>query len=130
MFVAGMKRAEIARELGVTRATIGNWAKSDAWEGRLESVVDSANRAADFATSDIVAASLMRLKSQMTRRVAELEALCSPANHPSVRLRAIQLWLKLAGIDKAMPDPINPKTETDLHLVEDLIDQGDDARVG
>jgi DNA-binding XRE family transcriptional regulator len=121
MFVAGAKKATIARELGVTKATIGAWAREDAWEGRLVDIVATANAAAEYQVGDQVAATLLRLKSQMTKRVAELETLCGPANHPSVRLRAIQVWLKLAGVDQALPNPLKPGEGTSLQLVEDLV---------
>lgn len=121
MFVAGMKRTDIARELGVTRMTISNWARSDSWVGRLEGIVAGANDAANLASSDIIAGALARLKTRMNQRVTELEGLCSPAQHPTVRLRAIQLWLKLAGIDRALPNPVEQRGATELSLVEDLV---------
>ncbi len=120
MYVAGHRKASIARELGVTKATIGAWAKADQWEGRLASVVAQANASADHVVGDQLAQALMNLKLSVTRRVQELEGLCGPSQDPSTRLRAIQLWLKLAGIDRAIPNPVDPSSKTDLALLEDL----------
>ena len=127
MYVAGMKRSHIARELGVTKATITHWSQNDRWEGRLADLVATSNAAAEHAVGDQVAAALARLKEQTAKRISELEQLCGPVNHPSVRLRAIQAWLKLAGVDRALPDPVNPNTPKSLELVEDLLEN---ERVG
>jgi hypothetical protein len=121
-----MKKSAIASELGLTRATISRWATLDQWEQRLEAIVSQANTAADLATGDRLAAALVNLKEQAVRRVTELESLCGPSNHPSTRIKAIQLWLKLAGMDRAVPTPTDPAgTSRSLELVEDLLTEKD-----
>jgi predicted transcriptional regulator len=123
LFVQGHRRADIARELGLTKATIGAWAKADQWEGRMERLVATANEAADHVVGDQLAHALAQLKLSVVRRVKELESLCGPSQEPGLRLRAIQAWLKLAGIDKALPHPTSPTTKADLTLLEDLLDK-------
>lgn len=124
LYATGMKKADIARELGLTKAAIGQWAKAERWDARLADIVSQANSAADHALGDQLAASFLRLKEQALKRVSELELLCGPAQHPSTRLKAIQLWLKLAGLDRAMPNPITPGSNpNELRLVEDLLEK-------
>src|SRR5688572_23669337 len=105
LYAAGIKKSDIARELGVTRAAVTNWSHLDEWEARLNPGL--AEAAADFATTNQTAAAIMRLRSQTSKRINELELLCGPSHHPTVRLRAIGMWLKLAGVDSALPEPKN-----------------------
>lgn len=125
MFVAGIRKAEIARELGVTRATVGNWCLKDRWTARMDAIAVGADQAADWASKDAVAATMYRLKSRLPQRVNELEQMCSPGNHPSVRLRAIQAWIKMAT-DKTLP--VEVAKGNDLQLEEDLLEDEDVGR--
>lgn len=124
LFATGSSKTEVARELGVTKTTITNWAKSDRWEERLADVVSHANAAAEHAVGDQLAAALARLKSQTAKRIMELELMCGPSAEPGIRLKAIQLWLKLAGLDRAIPTPTDPTTPKSLELIEDLVLRG------
>lgn len=126
MYAGGMKKAEIARELGVSRPCIQNWARNDKWEERLYRVATQAEAALDFTLGNQVADVLNEMRAKMRKRVSELELLCSPANHPSTRLRAIQTWLKLAGIDRALPDPTAPTAPVNLKLIDDAIEEEDE----
>lgn len=124
MFATGAKRSEIAREMGVTKATITNWSREDRWEERIGEVVQHANAAADLAVGEEIAQGLARLKKQVARRIQELELLCGPSARPETRIKAIQLWLKLAGLERAIPTPTDPTGPKNLELVEDLVAEG------
>lgn len=123
MYASGMRKAEIARELGLTKACIGAWAKLGMWDSRLSDIVSSANAAADLEAGGELAAALAQLKRMAARRVAELELLCHAPDAPT-RMKAIQLWLKLAGMDRAIISPTNPVGDKpSLELVEDLLER-------
>ncbi len=115
LYAAGLRKSDIARELGVTRAAVTDWSHKDEWEARLNPGL--AEAAADFATTNQTAAALVRLKGQVSKRINELELLCGPSHHPTVRLRAIAMWLKLAGVDSAIPPPKDHNPS--LELVDD-----------
>lgn len=123
MFSAGCSKAEISRELGVTRPTITDWSRKDRWDQRLGHAVEKAEQVLETTGVNTVAGILDRIRGKMKIRLDELETLCaSPV--PSIRLRAIQLWLKLAGVDRPMPDPIqSSKDPATLKLIEDLIER-------
>jgi transposase-like protein len=121
MFATGARKTEIARECGVTKTTVTNWSRDDRWEQRLADVVSQANAAADHAVGEELAQALAQLKRQARKRIMELELLCGPSAKPETRIRAIQLWLKLAGLDRAIPTPTDPASPRSLELIEDLL---------
>lgn len=121
MYASGIKKSDIANELGVTRPAIGNWARKDRWDEKLLGIVARAEEALNNKTGDQVAATLNKLRSQMASRIVELESLCLPGNNPGTRLQAIKLWMELAGIKRAMPNPTDPTTPKSLQLIEDLL---------
>ena len=121
MYCSGVRKSDIASELGVTRPAVGSWAKKHHWDERVAAIVNRADEAVSNATGNKVAATLVRLQDAMASRVTELEALCMPSNTPAVRLQAIRLWLDLAGIKRAFPNPANPTTPKSLELIEDLL---------
>lgn len=121
LYAAGIKKSDIALELGVTRPSIGNWAKKDNWDDRLAGIVNRAEEAINSAVGNEIADTLLRLRSQMSQRIKELEQLCQPSNSPNVRLAAIKHWLTLAGITRAIPNPADPTTPKSLELIEDLL---------
>jgi len=131
MFCSGVRKADIAKELGVTRPAVQSWSKKDHWEERLFGIVNRAEEALNNTVGNQVAATLERLRTKMGSRITELEALCQPSNHPSVRLQAIKLWLELAGIKRAIPNPTDPTTAKSLELIEDLIhEEGIECKTG
>lgn len=121
MFATGARRSEIAREMGVTKATITNWSREDKWETRLADVVTLANAAAEYAVGEELAQALAKLKRGVARRVVELELLCGPSARPETRIKAILAWLKLAGADRAIPNPVDPTSPKNLELIADLV---------
>ena len=129
MFFAGMNKAEIARELGVTRASVNQWSKKDKWDAKLNHVVARAEESLDNADINRVANIIAKLRARMHRRIDELESLCMPNQHPATRIKAIQLWLKLAGIEQAIPNPTEPSGQSSLTLIQDLIAEEKDGEV-
>ena len=138
MFAGGMNKSAIARELGVARQNVVRWAHRDHWDerlgqpapparvmssGELEQASKDGDELARAVTGNLVAATLVKLRTKLGERVVELEALCGPTSSPTVRLRAIEVWLKLAGVRQIMPDPSVPAeamTQRDLQLLDDL----------
>ncbi len=121
LFSAGVKKSDIARELGVTKTAISRWSKLDNWTERMSKIVQQAESAADLAVGDQVAAVLITLRNRLAHRVQQLEYLCSSAATPPSRLAAIALWFKLAGIKQAIPNPAQPQSEGSLALIQDLV---------
>ena len=123
MFASGLRKADIARELGTTRVTIGNWAKKDRWDERAISVVARAEDAVDHVVGNAVADALATLKGRLRKRIEELETLCSAAVHPGTRIAAIKLWFELAKKYEAQPDPLaSAEAPGSLELVQDLLE--------
>lgn len=122
LYAAGMRKSEIAAELGFTKAAIGHWAKKDLWDIRLNKTVTEASAAVDLTLGNEVAAVLTVLRKRVANRVAELEALCHSQND-ATKLKAITTWFQLAGIKQVLPNPIDPKGARDLKLIGDLIDE-------
>lgn len=125
LYAVGLKKSEIARELGVTKACISQWSQADSWDGRLAETVRRAETAVDLVLGDQVAAVLTRLRGKLAARVAELERLCSTAEKPATRLSAISLWFKLADVKQVIPNPTKPTTPATLELIQDLVDDPD-----
>lgn len=125
LYASGIKKSDIAQELGVTRPCIGTWAKNDRWDERIAGIVSRAEEAVNHVVGNEVADTLAKLRTQMAQRVRELEQLCQPSNKPTTRLQAIKYWLELAGIRRAMPNPADPTTPKSLELFNDLLEKED-----
>lgn len=122
LYSSGIKPIEIARELGVTRQTVSYWSRQDKWDVRLSEVIHRAEEALSHVLGDQVAHILKSLRARMGARVGELEGLCQSRNE-HVRLKAITAWLKLAGVDQAVPSPTDPTNPRSLELIEDLVEK-------
>ena len=119
MYAAGLKKADIAREIGVTRPAVSAWARQDRWDERLAALVNRASDAAEWSTENALAKAMASLRLRLARRIEELEGLCGPGNHPSTRLNAIKLWLQMAGADKGtLVEPA--KHDPGISLIDDL----------
>lgn len=114
LYLEGMKKIEIARDLETTKQVINHWSKVDRWDDRIK----MASQAADMITDNALANTLADLRRKMVRRVAELEVLCGEPD-PRVRLAAIQAWLKLAGIEKLNNLPPSANRPVGLELLDD-----------
>jgi len=123
MYAAGMRKSEISREIGVTKAAVGNWCKKDRWDEKLSNVIASAEDAVNHVLGNEIAQALAGLRKRLTARLAALELLCQ-SNNEFTRLKAIEMWFKLAGIKQLMPNPVEPaKGSRNLELIQDLIDE-------
>ena len=121
MFAAGMRKSEIARELGVTKASVGHWSKKDKWEEKINNTIAQAEEAVNHVLGNEIAHALSKLRSRLTARLASLEFLCQ-SNHESTRLKAIEMWFRLAGIKQVIVNPIEPaKGNRNIELIQDLI---------
>lgn len=120
LYSGGIKPIEIGRQLGVTRQTVSYWAREDKWNDRLSEVIHRAEEALSHVLGDQIAHILKSLRARMGQRVAELEGLCASRNE-HVRLKAINAWLKLAGVDQAIVTPTDPTSPRSLELIEDLV---------
>lgn len=121
LYAAGVKKSDIANELGVTRPCIGSWARKDGWDNKIAGIVNQADAALTFAIGNEVADALKHLRTGVAQRIRELESLCQPSNSPAARLGAIKAWLELAGLKRAIPNPADPTTPKSLELIEDLL---------
>lgn len=127
LYAAGMRKAEIAREVNVTRGAVSEWCRKDRWDERLAGGDKRAADAVDFVRGNEVAATIARLRSKLMQRVNELELLCGPGAQPHVRLKAIEQWIKLATSDKLLAESTKAiPTAAPLTLEDDL----DGVRVG
>ena len=65
----------------------------------------------------------MGLRKRLKARLAALELLCQ-SNNEYTRMKAIEMWFRLAGIKQLMPNPVEPaKGARNLELIQDLIDE-------
>ena len=117
MYASGFKKSAIAEATGVTKAAVSNWSKRDRWEERLGAAVQTAERAAQFATQDALAATLAELQARLGQRLVELNLLCGPSQDPRVRLQAIAQWIRLAkDLEGKVVKPATPGV---LSLIDD-----------
>lgn len=130
LYAGGQKRAEIARTLGVTKASVGAWAKIDDWDGRLGVIAARAAEAVDFTLQETVADISAKIRGKYLQRLQELDYLCTSAtSSPQVKIAAIKAWFDLG--QKVQPDPF--KTPTDprnLELIQDLLEDTTSPPVG
>ena len=118
-----MRKSEIAREVGVTKAAVGNWCKKDRWDEKLSNVIASAEEAVNHVVGNEIAEALVGLRKRLKARLAALELLCQ-SNNEYTRMKAIEMWFRLAGIKQLMPNPVEPaKGARNLELIQDLIDE-------
>jgi len=123
MYAAGVPKASIARELGLTKAAITHWSKKDGWDQRLSAAVRSAESAIDLALGDQIGMVLAHLRGKLQTRIRELEGLCSAAERPQTRLSAIKLWFDLANVKQVVPDPTKLGTSRSIELIQDLLEE-------
>jgi len=128
MFSAGMRKADIARELQVTRACINDWRKKDLWEERLGAAVAGANAAVDHALGNEIAEVLAVLRTKLKLRISQLEQLCN-SPRDGTKLRAILAWFQLAGIKQGIPNPTDTKGPANLQLIQDLVETHETTRL-
>ena len=122
-YAAGMRKSEIAREIGVTKAAVGNWCKRDQWDVKINNTIASAEEAVNHVLGNEIGQALVGLRKRLTARLAALELLCQ-SNNEFTRLKAIEMWFKLAGIKQLMPNPVEPaKGARNLELIQDLINE-------
>ena len=103
--MSGMRKSDIADTLGLTKAAITNWSKRDNWDLRLQSLTNRVQEQASLISQTSLAAILADMQIRLRQRVAELEALCSPATHPGVRLNAIKTWFQVVKELEALAPP-------------------------
>ena len=120
LYAEGLSKAQVSRELGVTKSAVTQWARKDAWDHRLAQTVREAERAVDLALGDQIAESIARLRHALARRLDELERRCRDGSNPAAQISAIKLWLQLAGVKQGLPNPANPADATSLELIQDL----------
>lgn len=121
MYAAGIKKVEIARELGVTRPAVGAWAAKDRWDERMTTIVTRAEEALNHGEGNEVVATLKTLRGRLATRIAELETMCDKSSPPATRLQAIKMWFTLAGVVRGIPNPAAPTTPKSLELIQDLL---------
>lgn len=122
-YASGMRKSEIAKEVGVTKAAVGAWCKKDRWDEKLNNTIQQAEAAVNHALGNEVAQALVGLRRRLTARLSALENLCQ-SNNELTRLKAIEMWFKLAGIKQLMPNPVEPaKGARNLELIQDLINE-------
>lgn len=122
LFSAGVRKSDVARELGVNKTAISRWCREDRWDDRMANLVRKAETTADLAVGDQVTAVLITLRNKLARRVEQLEYLCA-SDKPATKLAAIALWFKLAGVKQVIPNPTKPDTPASLELIQDLIEE-------
>ncbi len=125
LFAAGVKKADIAAGLGVSRMAVTKWSREDTWDDRLQSNFQRAEEAADFSTTTTVAAAIARLRGSLGKRLEELERMCGPTTSDArVRLAAIRLWFDLVATSSRIPELLGSTTTATtpghLEFVEDL----------
>ena len=105
LYLTGMKKADIARALDVTKAAVGNWAAKDHWDLRAQVLTRRVTEQAELISQTSLAAILADMQLRLRQRVAELEQLCGPSMHPSVRLNAIKAWFAVVKELEALAPP-------------------------
>lgn len=105
MYLTGMKKADIARALDVTKAAVGNWSAKDNWDLRAQVLTKRVTEQAELISQTSLAAILADMQLRLRQRVAELEQLCGPSMHPSVRLNAIKAWFGVVKELEALAPP-------------------------
>lgn len=105
LYLSGMRKTDIADNLGVTKAAVGNWSRKDNWDLRLQTLTNRVSEQASLISQTSLAAILADMQIRLRARVAELESLCGPATHPSTRLNAIRTWFNVVKELEALAPP-------------------------
>lgn len=105
LYLTGMKKADIARALDVTKAAVGNWAAKDNWDLRMSTLSRRVEEQATLISQTSLAAILADMQIRLRQRVAELEQLCGPTMHPATRLNAIKTWFSVVKELEALAPP-------------------------
>lgn len=132
LYAAGMRKIQIAKEVGVSRGAVSEWSRKDRWDQRLAEGDKRVGDAVDFVKGNETAAAIARLRGKLMQRINELELMCGPGAPPQVRLKAIEQWIKLAVSDKLLAESTKPSTPaiSGLTLEDDLGDVGSDSEYG
>lgn len=117
LYLSGMKKADIARALDVTKAAVGNWAAKDNWDLRMSTLARRVEDQATLISQTSLAAILADMQIRLRQRVAELEQLCGPTMHPATRLNAIKTWFSVVKELEALAPP--KTTEIPTHAFVD-----------
>lgn len=122
LYSTGHKKAEIARTIGTTKATVSHWSKRDDWNGRLAQIVSRAAEAADLTLGETVADIAVRIRNKYDQRLRELDGICtSPLTPPQAKISAIKAWFELGKT--VQPDAFKPLTDPrNLELIQDLLE--------
>src|SRR5258708_6409872 len=105
LYMTGMRKTDIAEAMGVTKAAVGNWARKDNWDLRLQTLDRRVREQAETISQTSLAAILADMQLRLRQRVAELETLCGPSTHPSTRLQAISTWFRVVKELEALAPP-------------------------
>lgn len=105
LFIQGHSYGDIARQLGVTKSSVGRWANQDRWKDRTVNIEKQAKDLVDSAVGGEIADALGYMRTRIRERIVELDALCRRGN-----LNAILAWLNRSGMpDKGVdPDAVKP----------------------
>lgn len=121
LYAGGGKKSEIAKTLGVTKASVGAWAKNDTWDERLTSLAARAQEAADHVLGETIADVVTKVRAKYDQRLRELDLICiSALTPPNAKISAIRAWFDLG--QNVFPDAMRPASDPrNLELIQDLL---------
>lgn len=122
LYVGGNKKSEIANTLGVTKASVSNWAKKDLWLDRLSQIAARSGEATDHVLGETIADVATRIRAKYEQRLAELDHICtSSLTPPQARISAIKAWFEIGN--KIQIDPLKPLNDPkNLTMIQDLLE--------
>lgn len=109
LFLQGNSYNDIARELGVTKSSVGRWATQDRWKDRVGKVEQNAKDLLEVMVGNEIKDAIEFFRGRIQNRIVELDALCRRGN-----LQAILAWLNRAGV----PDKHAPAEEVKPSAIE------------
>ena len=125
LYAGGQRKAEIGRVLGVTKASVGGWARKDSWDSRLAGIAARADEAVDLVTAETIADIVVRIRAKYNQRLTELDQICtSVLSTPQTKISAIKAWFELGS--KVNLDALRPASDPrNLELIQDLLPSGE-----